>query len=95
VLLVVSIMAARSREEAILEEAFADISRVAEVIACLPAKDSLRAFDAAERSYRKTAQDLGYAESQARGWAASPVVRLRAEVAALVEARVGELNDVA
>jgi len=55
----------------------------------------LRAFDAAERSYRKTAQDLGYAESQARGWAASPVVRLRAEVAALVEARVGELNDVA
>ena len=64
-LLVVSIVAARSREEAILEEAFAGISRVAEVITCLPAKDSLRAFDAAERSYRKTAQDLGYAESQA------------------------------
>ena len=88
-------MASSSREEAILGLAFAGISRVAEAIACLPAEDILRAFAAAERSYRKTARDLGYPESQARGWAASLIARLRAEVAALVEAGLGELNDVA
>ena len=88
-------MPLRSREEAILEEGFAGISRVAEAIASLPTKDSLRAFDAAERSYRKTAEALGYTEAQARGWAASLIVRLRAEVAALVEARVGKLDEVA
>ncbi len=84
-----------TREEAILEEAFAGISRVAEAIASLPIKDSLRAFDAAERSYRKTAEALGYTEGQACGWAASLMVRLRAEVAALVEARVSKLDEVA
>jgi len=88
-------MAFRSEEEAILEEASAGILRVADAIASLPTKDSLRAFEAAERSYRQTAQDLGYAEEQARGWAASLMVMLRAEVAALVEARVGKLEEVA
>ena len=88
-------MAVGSREEAILQEAYVGISRVAEAIASLSDEDSLRAFDAAERSYRKTAQDLGYAEGQSRGWAASLLVRLRAEVAALVEARIGELDNVA
>ena len=88
-------MPVRSREEAVLEEAFAGVSRVAEAIASLPAKDSLTAFDAAERSYRKTAEALGYTEGQARGWAASLMVRLRAEVAALVEVGVGKLDEVA
>ncbi len=88
-------MPLRSREEAILEEAFASILRVAEAVAFLPIKDSLRAFDAAERSYRKTAEALGYTEGQARGWAAVLMVRLRIEVAALVEARVGKLDEVA
>ena len=89
------IMRLRSREEAILEEAFAGVSRVAEAIASLRTKDSLRAFDAAERSYRKTAEALGYTEGQARGWAASLMVRLRAEVAAIVEATIGKLEEVA
>ncbi len=38
---------------------------------------------------------LGYTEGQARGWAASLMVRLRAEVGALVEARIGKLEEVA
>ncbi len=88
-------MALRSREEAILEEAFAGVSRVALAIGSLAAKDRLRAFEAAERSYRKTAQDLGYAEGQARGWAASLMVRLRAEVEVLIEPRAAKLDDVA
>jgi hypothetical protein len=91
----VSVMALTSREVAILEEAVAGISRVAKAVASLPARDHSRAFEAAERSYRKTARDLGYAEGHASGWAASLMVRLRAEVAALVEARAGNLDDVA
>jgi hypothetical protein len=82
-------------EEAVLEEAFAGILRVAEAIAFLPAEDVSRAFAAAERSYRQTAEDLGYAEGQARGWAASLMVRLRAEVAVVTAARARTLEDVA
>ena len=74
-----------SREEAVLEAACAGISRVAEAVASFPVRDRSRAFEAAERSYRKTARDLGYAEGQASGRAASLTVRLCAEVAALVD----------
>lgn len=88
-------MALMSEEEAILAEAVSGISRVAEAIGSLSARDCLRAFEAAERSYRKTAQDLGYTEEQASGWAASLTVMLRSEVAALVEARLTELDNVA
>jgi hypothetical protein len=77
-------MASKSNEEAILQEAVAGISRVAKAIASLPVGDRSRAFEAVERSYRETARNLGFAEGQASGWAASLVVRLRAEVAALV-----------
>ena len=56
-------MPLRSRQEAILEEAFAGISHVAEAIASLPTKGSLRAFDAAERSFRKTAGAFRYLDS--------------------------------
>jgi hypothetical protein len=73
-------MAPRSEDEEILEMAIDGISRVAEAIAAMPVEDRVKAFEAVERSYCETALDLGYEETQAQGWAAALMVRLRAEV---------------
>jgi len=88
-------MPLKFKEEAILEAAYVGISRVAGVIVSLPAEDRLTAFSAAERSYCKTVQDMGYGEAQARVWAASLTVRLRTEVSELVEAQLSKLHNVA
>ena len=53
------------------------LPKLAEVIAGLPEEKRRRAFDAAEKSYVKTACELGYAEADARAWAAAVMFRLR------------------
>ena len=73
-------MASNSESDQISEMAIAGISRVAQAIAAMPAEDSARALEAAERSYCQTALDLGYGEAQAESWAAALMFRLRAEV---------------
>jgi hypothetical protein len=66
--------------EKVLESAVAGISQVAQVIAGLPVEQRENALNAAERSYRQTAQDLGYEEAAARAWAAAVMFRLRTDV---------------
>ena len=55
------------------------IPRVAQAIAEIPVEDRTRALGAAERSYRQTALDAGYRETQAERWAAALTFQLRAE----------------
>jgi hypothetical protein len=78
-------MVLASEPQAVLDAAFAGINRVAEVIASLSDEDWPKAFAAAERSYAKTARDLGYSQGQAEGWATALLVRLRSEVELLTQ----------
>ncbi len=74
-------MAASSEEEEeTLEAALAGIPRVAEAISAMPVEDMAKALEAAEHSYYQTALDLGYGEAQAKGWAATIMVRLLEEL---------------
>jgi len=74
-------MASSSEEDAILEVAIAGVSRVAEAIGAMTHENRVTALEAAERSYYKTALDLGYGEAEAQGWAATVMATLLAEVA--------------
>ncbi len=73
-------MKSKLKHEVTLEEAAAGVTRVARAIVGIPAKHRQNALGAVERSYRKTATDLGFVEGQAQGWAAAIMVSLRAEL---------------
>jgi hypothetical protein len=73
-------MASISEEEEILEAAISGIPRVAQAVAAIPVEHRGRALDAAESSYRQTAQDLGYEEGPIQSWVSAVMFRLRAEV---------------
>jgi hypothetical protein len=73
-------MTSGSEREEILEAAIAGIPQVAQTIADLPVEDSERAFAAAERSYQKTAESLGYEEPVAHHWVLAVMARLRQDV---------------
>ena len=73
-------MAPFSEEEEILDVAVAGIPRVAEVVASIPEGDRGRALDAAARSYRETARNLGYEEGPVQSWVSAVMLRLQAEV---------------
>lgn len=73
-------IASNLKEEEILEAALAGVSRVAEAIAAMPDENRATALDAAERSYRNTAIELGYGLERAEQWAETMMVSLRAEL---------------
>jgi hypothetical protein len=64
-------------EDEVLSAAIAGVPRVAELIATVPAEDRSRALEAAEKSYLKTAQTLGYRDAGAQQWASAVMLRLR------------------
>jgi hypothetical protein len=63
-----------------LQGAINGLSRVAEVIAAVPANERSKALTAAEASYRQSALDLGYNDVEAHDWLAAIIFRLRNEV---------------
>jgi hypothetical protein len=72
-------MASNLENEEMLEAAIADIPRVAQTIATMPAEHRATAFDAAERGYLRAVLDLGYGEAASRRWVAAVMSRLRVE----------------
>ena len=52
-------------EDEILSAAIAGVSKVAELIATVPAEERTRALEAAEKSYLETAHNLGYQDADA------------------------------
>lgn len=73
-------MASIVEMEEVLEAAVAGIPQVAQVIAGGPREHREKALAAAERSYLKTARDLGWAEVSTRNWVNTVMDRLRAQV---------------
>ena len=73
-------MGSNRKAEEVLEAAVAGVSRVAEAIAAMPAESRVTALEAAERSYRNTAMELGYGLERAEQWAETMMVSLRAEL---------------
>jgi hypothetical protein len=73
-------MASNPKEEEVLEAALAGVSRVAEAVAAMPDESRVTALEAAERSYRNTAMELGYGIERAEQWAETMIVSLRAEL---------------
>jgi hypothetical protein len=67
----------------ILEAAVTGIPRVAESIAGISSELRERAFQAAEHSYQRTAQHLGYPQADAQVWISAIMFRLRSEVTEL------------
>jgi hypothetical protein len=63
-------------EDEVLSAAIAGVPRVAELIATVPAEGRSRALEAAEKSYLKTAQTLGYQDADAQQWASAVMSRL-------------------
>jgi len=55
------------------------LPNIAEFITSLPEEKRMRALEAAEQSYVKTACERGYDEADARVWAAAVMFRLRVE----------------
>ena len=80
-----------SSSEEVLESAVAGISEIARIIASLPIEDRASAFDVAERSYCRTAMNLGGTEDVTQRWASAVMLRLRAEVEEQVVANVRPL----
>ena len=66
-------------EDEILSAAIAGVSKVAELIATVPAEERTRALEAAEKSYLETAHNLGYQDADAQQWASVVMSRLRIE----------------
>ena len=66
-------------EDEILSAAIAGVSKVAELIATVPAEERTRALEAAEKSYLETAHNLGYQDADAQQWASAVMSRLRIE----------------
>jgi hypothetical protein len=61
-------------------DAIDGLSRVARAIVAVPAEVRTKAFAAVEESYRHTARELGYDETEVEEWTAGIMFRLRAEV---------------
>ena len=74
---------ASEKSDEVLRSALAGVPRVATVIAYMPPQDRKRAFTAAQQSYERTAQELGYTRAAARQWASTVLRRLKEEVAEL------------
>jgi hypothetical protein len=68
-------------------DAIDGLSRVARAIVAVPAEARTKAFAAAEDSYRQTARELGYDETEVQEWTAGIMFRLRAEVALIERAK--------
>ena len=69
-----------SERERILRAAMAGVSSVARAIAAVPIGQRQGALRAAESSYLRTVQDLGYTEVAARSRVSAILFRLRREV---------------
>jgi hypothetical protein len=69
-----------SSSEEVLEAAVARIPEIARIIASLPVEDQPSAFNMAERSYLRTAKNLGGADDLAQRWASAVMYRLREQV---------------
>ena len=74
-------MTLTQQEDEVLSAAIAGVSRVAELLATIPAEDRSRALEAAEKSYLQTAHALGYKDVEAELWASEIMWRLRMEEA--------------
>jgi hypothetical protein len=74
-------MTLTQQEDEVLSGAIAGVSRVAELLATIPAEDRSRALEAAEKSYLQTAHALGYKDAEAELWASEIMWRLRMELA--------------
>ena len=68
-------------EDEVLSVAIGGVSRVAELLATIPAGDRSRALEAAEKSYLQTAHALGYKDVEAELWASEIMWRLQMELA--------------
>ena|ERR1700730_3167886 len=64
-------------EDEILSAAIAGVSKVAELIATVPAEERTRALEAAEKSYLETAHNLGYQDADAQQWASDVAIANR------------------
>jgi hypothetical protein len=64
----------------VLQGVINGLSRVAEAIAAVPANERSKAMTAVEASYRQTALELGYTDTEARDWAAAIMFSLRTQV---------------
>jgi len=82
---------AQTREEAIqgvanqvsaLQAVINGLLRVAEVIAAVPANERFKALAAAEGSFRQSALELGYSDSETRDWVTAIMFSLRVQVQA-------------
>lgn len=69
-----------SSSEEVLEAAVASIPEVARIISSLPLEDRASALGTAERSYLRTAKNLGGADDMAQRWASAAMCRLREQV---------------
>ncbi len=66
-------------EDEVLSAAIAGVPKVAEFIAAVPTENRVRALDAAEKSYLKTAHTIGYQDAEAQQWVSAVMSRLRIE----------------
>jgi hypothetical protein len=80
-------MVYRTQTDDVLEAVVTGIPRVAESIARISTDHRERAFQAVERSYRQTARELGYSETDAEGWISAIMFRLRSQVTQLNRTR--------
>lgn len=69
---------AQTRDEA-LQAAIIGLPRVAEALAAVPSNTQPKAWAAVEGSYRRSALDLGYSDSEAQNWVDAIMFRLRSE----------------
>ena len=76
-----------SSSEEVLEAAVAGIPEVARIISSLPLEDRASALAMAERSYLRTAKNLGGADDLAQKWASAVMYQLREQVEERVLAR--------
>ncbi len=73
-------MVSNSEMEDMLEATIAGIPRVAQAIAAVSAKQRARALKAAEQSYLRAVQDLGYGEAATQKWVSAVMFGLRMKV---------------
>jgi hypothetical protein len=80
---------AQTREEALqgvadqvdtLQAVINGVPRVAKAVAAVPANERSKALTAVEASYRQSALELGYSDSEAGDWVTAIMFSLRAQV---------------
>ena len=79
-------------EAKVLREVVAAIPQVADVIASFPPEHKAGALEAAEGGYVRAMLESGFAEADARKWAAAVMRRLRNRVAEHDQANSGKVN---